>query len=148
MVLDKQRTGKTGVAFGLLRCRRGGKDVKIINGNVDANDEMIFPYFLGDEGDDGNTFTVRIGRRVGYGEWTYFTVADEPEFELYYTNAPRALQGTMSAAQVSMIHCLLDDDDHYGVYIRKVSPSEIEYAVGRREDFQGEFHGKIYRQAL
>lgn len=35
MELDKQRTGKTGVAFGLLRCWKGGKDVKIINRHCD-----------------------------------------------------------------------------------------------------------------
>lgn len=153
MELDKQRTGKTGVAFGLLRCRKGGKDVKIINRNVDANDEMIFPYFLGDAGDDGKTFTVRIGREVPYGEWAYFTVADEPEFELYYTMAPRSLQGKMTTAQVSMIHCVLDeddtsDDDDVGVYIRKVAPNQIEYAVGSEEDFSGEFGGKIYKAAI
>ena len=160
MELDRRRTGKTGVAFGLLRCRRGGKDVKIINCNVDENDEMIFPYFLGDAGFDGNTFTVRIGRDVGYGTWVYFTVADETDFEIYYTSIPRALQGKMTTAQVSMIHCIIDDaevsdDDDVGVYIRKVTPNKIEYAVGRKEDFdkdeeqfKNEFKGRIYEQKL
>lgn len=151
--LDKQRTGKTGVAFGLLRCRRGGKDIQIKNENVDANDEMIFPYFLGDAGNAGNTFTVRIGRDVNYGEWTYFTFADDSEFEIYYTSAPRALQNNLPVAQVSMAHCIFDDDEvsddeDVGVYVRKVSPNEIEYAVGRAEDFAGDFGGKIYRQKL
>ena len=151
--LDKQRTGKTGVAFGLIRCRKGGKDVKIINENVDDSGEMIFPYYLGDAGTDGKTFTVKIGREVDYGKWTYFTFADEPEFELYYTTAPRSLQGKMSTAQVSMIHCRIDDEDisddeDAGIYIRKVSPNEIDYAVGCEDDFTEEFAGKIYRQKL
>ena len=151
--LDKQRTGKTGVAFGLIRCRKGGKDVNIINRNVDKGDEIIFPYFLGDAGADGNTFTVRIDKRVGYNEWKYFTFADEPEFELYYTTVPRALQNNMPAAQVAMIHCLIDDadisdDEDAGIYIRKISPNEIEYAVGTDKDFAGEFKGKVYRQKL
>ncbi|MBQ9487322.1 MAG: hypothetical protein IJU91_05935 [Selenomonadaceae bacterium] len=151
--LDKQRTGKTGVAFGLIRCRRGGKDIKIINSNVDKSGEMIFPYYLGDAGNDGKTFTVKIGRDVEYGKWTYFTFADESEFELYYTSAPRCLKGDMPAAQVSMIHCRIDEDDvnddeDAGIYIRKVSPNEIEYAVGYPEDFDKEFTDKIYRQKL
>ena len=151
--MDKQRTGKTGVAFGLIRCRKGGKDVKIINENVDDSGEMIFPYYLGDAGTDGKTFTVKIGREVDYGKWTYFTFADEPEFELYYTTAPRSLQGKMSTAQVSMIHCRIDDEDisddeDAGIYIRKVSPNEIDYAVGCEDDFTEEFAGKIYRQKL
>ncbi|MBR4152883.1 MAG: hypothetical protein IKT98_07980 [Selenomonadaceae bacterium] len=155
MELDKQRTGKTGVAFGLLRCRRGGKDVKINNEN-ETKIDINFPYFLGDAGNDGNTFTVRIGQKVSYGEWVYFTVADEPEFELYYTKAPRSLQNNMpvSDSQIQMIHCLLDeddtiDDDNYGVYIKKVSPNMIEYAVGRAEDFAGELKVKrVYQQIL
>ena len=32
--LDRVRTGKTGVVFGLLRSRRGGKDIRIINENI------------------------------------------------------------------------------------------------------------------
>ena len=151
--LDKKRTGKTGVAFGLLRCRKGGKDVKIVNENIDDEGNPTFPYYLGDAGNDGNTFTVRIDKQVKYGEWTYFTVADEPEFELYYTTAPRALKNDMPVAQVSMVRCLLDeedttDDDDYGVYIKKVSPNQIEYAVGCDDDFKGEFSGKIHKQTL
>ena len=35
------------------------------------------------------------------------------------------------------------DDDKVGVYIRKVKPDTVEYAVGREEDFEtGDFKGK------
>lgn len=160
MDFDRKRTGKTGVAFGLLRCRKGGKDVKIVNGNVDDTGEVRFPYYLGDAGNLGKYFTVRIGKGVGYGEWAAFTFADEPEFELYYTSEPRALQDDMPIGQVQMVHCLLDeadvsDDDDVRVYIRKVAPNAIEYAVGCEEDFEkdeeafrAEFSGKIYSQSL
>ena len=59
-----------------------------------------------------------------------------------------------------MIHCIIDDaevsdDDDVGVYIRKVTPNKIEYAVGRKEDFdkdeeqfKNEFKGRIYEQKL
>ena len=152
--IDRQLTGKTGVAFGLLRCRYGGKDVKIINRNVDEMGEINFPYYLGDAGADGNTFTVRIGREIGYDIWNYFTAADEPEFELYYTTAPSALQGDMPVEKVSKVRCFLDegeatDDENVGVYIRKVGTNAIEYAVGRAENFAGgDFRGKVYRQVL
>ena len=151
--LDKQRTGKTGVAFGLLRCRRGGKDVKIINRNVDSGGEMIFPYFLGDAGTTGKIFTVKIDKEVGYGVWKKFTGADEPEFELYYTLAPRALNGNLEIEKVSSVHCYLDDDEtsddeDVSVYIRKVTPNKIEYAVGSEEDFADNFSGKVHGQIL
>lgn len=160
MDYDRRRTGKTGVAFGLLRCRRGGKDVKIINHNVDDSGEMLFPYYLGDAGTSGNQFTVRIGRNVGYNIWTYFTTADESEFELYYSSEPRALQGILSASQVSMVRCLLDDDEvtddeKAGIYIRKVAPNEIEYAVLSESDvdkengiLKDEFQGTIHKQSI
>ena len=152
-MLDRQRTGKTGVAFGLLRCRKGGKDIKINNKNVDRDDEVKFQYFLGDAGADGQTFTVRIGREVKYGEWAYFTSADEADFEIYYTTTPRALKNNLPIEQVSMVRCVLDDedvseDDDAGVYVRKVDPNTIEYAAGSEDDFKGEFKGKIYRQKL
>ncbi|MGP1408596.1 hypothetical protein, partial [Selenomonas sp.] len=153
MDFDRKRTGKTGVAFGLLRCRKGGKDVKIINGNVDDTGEVRFPYYLGNAGNLGKYFTVCIGKGVDYGEWAYFTFADEPEFELYYTSEPRALQDDMPIGQVQMVHCLIDeadvcDEDDVGIYIRKTAPNMIEYAVGRKEEFQTEFAGKIYSQTL
>ena len=116
---------------------------------------MLFPYYLGDAGRQGKYFTVRIGKGVGYGAWSYFTDADEPEFELYYTSEPRSLQNRMPVAQVKMVRCLFDaadvsDDDDVGVYIRKKGPNTIEYAVGRKEDFEkeAEFSGKIYPKDL
>ena len=150
---DRMRTGKTGVAFGLLRCRKGGKDIKIINKNVDAHDELLFPYFLGSLSERG-CFRVDIDARVDYGTWSYFTYADEDEFELYYTQEPRALQGHMKASEVRMVRCIIDDDDvsdddEVGVYIRKKSPNTIEYTVASEKALGGKnYKGKIYTVRL
>ena len=150
---DRLRTGKTGVAFGLLRCRKGGKDVKIINKNVDAHDELLFPYFLGSLNEHG-CFHVDIDARVDYGVWTYFTYADEDEFELYYTQEPRALKGHMKAAEVRMVRCMIDDsdvsdDDDVGVYIRKKSPNTIEYTVAAEKSLMAKnYKGTIYTVRL
>ena len=150
---DRLRTGKTGVAFGLLRCRKGGKDVKIINKNVDERDELLFPYFLGSLNERG-CFKVDIDARVDYGVWTYFTYADEDEFELYYTQEPRALKGHMKAAEVRMVRCMIDDDevsddDTIGVYIRKKSPNTIEYTVASEKSLAAKtYKGTIYTVRL
>lgn len=150
---DRLRTGKTGVAFGLLRCRKGGKDVKIINKNVDEHDELLFPYFLGSLNERGR-FRVDIDARVEYGTWSYFTYADEDEFELYYTQEPRAMQGRMKAAEVRMVRCIIDDDDvsdddAVGVYIRKKSPNTIEYTVASERSLETKpYEGKIYTVRL
>lgn len=154
MALDMQRTGKTGVAFGLLRCRRGGKDVKIINHNTDESGEILFPYYLGYGDASGYKFDVQIGLGVEYGDWAQFTSADEPEFELYYTSEPRAKQlGELALSQVSMVRCPLDEkevsgDPEVAVFIRKVKPNMIEYAVGKKSDFEEEFKGRVHQQVL
>ena len=150
---DQMRTGKTGVAFGLLRTRIGGKDVKIIDEDISLDNEVIFPYYLGDIDRDGH-FEVLIGLKVPYGEWTKFAYADETEFELYYTKEPKALDSQLTESEVNRVRCRIDsanisDDDNIQVYIRKASPDSVEYAIGTANDFnRGDFQGKIYRKQL
>ena len=149
MHIDKIRTGKTGVAFGLLRSRLGGKDVKIVT----ASKEADFPYYLGAIDYDGH-FRVSIGKDVAYKEWRRFTFADESEFELYYTKNASALENKLSEYEVNSVRLLLDDDelsddDDVGVYICKESPDRISYATGRESDFaSGEFNGKKHDARL
>lgn len=137
--LDRKLTGKTGVAFGLLRSRKGGKDVKIINANVDASGEALFPYFLGDIDIEGH-FHVRIGKQVPYQSWAAFCYADEEDFEIYYTSEPQAIENQMPPEAVKHVNCRIEagdvsDADDTMIYIRKVKPDTIEYAVGTEEDF-------------
>ena len=153
--IDRRITGKTGVAFGLLRSRLGGKDVKVINHNIDTTGEANFPFFLGTiELED--CFEIRIPKTVGYGIWAPFCYADEPFFELYYTTKPKAVEGTLMRNEVAMLKCRikdeeLSDDDNVKVFLRKVNPDTIEYAVGKEEEFKtgNGFKGKnIYTKVL
>ncbi len=149
---DRLRTGKTGVAFGLLRTRIGGRDVKIIDEDH-VRDESPFRYYLGSI-DRHNHFIVKIGMETSYGEWKRFTFADVPRFELYYTSEPSSMQGKFGEEDVERVLCRFEpsacqDDETVGVYIRKVKPDTIEYAVGREADFSsGEFQGKTYPKRL
>lgn len=149
--LDKVRTGKTGVVFGLLRSRKGGRDVKIKELDLAEQKEIIFPYYLGDI-DRSNHFHVRIGRDVSYGKWAQFLPADEAEFELYYTKEARSLENTMSPQEVTWVHCLIDENEVHEdkhIYICKASPDTIKYAVGdAKTNFDEGFKGKIYTQSL
>ena len=152
MDYDRVLTGKTGVAFGLLRSRVGGKDVKIIDNNKE-NGEITFPFYLG-EIDRSGHFHVVIGHDSGYGKWVRFTYGDERVFELYYTLEPQAMEGTMAACEVSKVRCRLtpdeiSDEEDVFVYIRKVKPDCIEYAVGKEADFTaGEVTKKIHSLQL
>ncbi len=138
--LDQKLTGKTGVAFGLLRSRKGGKDVKIVNDNVDDSGEALFPYFLGDIDVDGN-FCVRVGQGVPYHSWAEFCYADEAYFEIYYTAEPQALEGKLPQKAVKYVRCRIDkadvsDDDDRMIFLRKVGPDAVEYAVGTKAEFE------------
>ena len=135
--LDQKLTGKTGVAFGLLRSRNGGRDVKIVNDNVDDSGEALFPYFIGDIDMDGH-FCVRIGQGVPYDSWAEFCYADQVYFEIYYTAEPQALEGNLPEKAVKFVRCRIDkadvsDDEERMIFLRKVAPDAIEYAVGTKE---------------
>ncbi|WP_295916935.1 hypothetical protein [uncultured Anaerovibrio sp.] len=141
MNFDQKATGKTGVAFGLLRSRMGGRDVRIKGVKMEAP----FPFYLG-EIDDEDHFRVLVGVDVPYKKWMPFTFADVPIFELYFTKEARANKGDMLRSEVKVTRCKLSeadiepymDDDDAHIFIRKVSPDTIEYAAGKDSDFAAE----------
>ena len=139
------------MVFGLIRSRKGGRDVKIVDRDIKTQAEIVFPYYLGDI-DRDNHFRVRIGRDVAYGQWVQFIAADEDEFELYYTKEARALENNLAPGDVKRVRCRLDDndvDDELYVYIRKAAPDAIEYATGGDDDdMKGEIKGKVYKKIL
>ncbi|MBO6085084.1 MAG: hypothetical protein J6P19_01630 [Acetobacter sp.] len=133
--IDQVRTGKTGVVFGLLRTRKGGKDIKMVERDIEQG-EITFPYYLGNI-DRNKHFRVRIGQGVGYNQWTKFIVADEEEFELYYTKEARALNNDLSSSEVSHVRCEIDSDDVNEdgyIYIAKMSPDTIAYGVAASKE--------------
>ena len=134
-------TGKTGVAFGLLDCRKGGNDVLVIDHNLSAEKEVLFRYYLG-YSDRADKFHVILGREVGYLEWVPFFYTNDDRFEIYFTSEPRALENKMDITEVPApkkcrIH-YVDGHDEGMIYIRKVAPKRIEYTVAGEEGIVGE----------
>lgn len=154
MDFDKIHTGKTGVVFGLLRSRKGARDVKIVNKNNDANNEVQFRYLLG-VSDHNENFKPVIGWGVGYNKWEKFTWADEEDFDLFYTSEPKALEGNLPAAKVSRVFCSIDSDEvseDANIYIRKTAPDKIQYTVVEEDEIssfnENTWPHKIYSQTL
>lgn len=154
MDFDKIHTGKTGVVFGLLRSRKGARDVKIVNKNNDANNEVQFRYLLG-VSDHNENFKPVIGWGVGYNKWEKFTWADEEDFDLFYTSEPKALEGNLPAAKVSRVFCSIDSDEvseDANIYIRKTAPDKIQYTVAEEDEIssfnENTWPHKIYSQTL
>lgn len=132
----KRPTGKTGVAFGLVQCRKGGR-IKVVSKNNDENEEIKFKYYIGH--DEFGEFYVDISRDVKYQEWQYFIDASEDEFEFYYTNLPEATTNKLSVENLKRKNIILPIvDEEANIYIRAVSPSCIEYVVSKEEDIKNE----------
>ena len=151
---ERLRTGKTGVAFGLLRSRKGGRDVKILS-SANSTQEAPFPFYLGKIDDDGY-FDVTIKLDIPYNQWTQFTFADEDIFEIYFTKESSAIGGKLKRNEVAVMRCNLDeadlsDEDDVFVFVRKATPDKIEYATGRvveDSDEPPQIISKIYSAEL
>lgn len=149
-------TGKTGVAFGLLQCRKGGKIERVSNTNKDT--EIPFQFFIGWVSKkkfvlfrDDSKVTKYKGK-PDYNTWYKFIEADDDVFELNYTTLPECVNGDLLAvgnAAVKMIRCTVDvvDENAY-VYIRAVDPHTIEYVVAENDDVENSMLGEISRKEL
>ncbi len=119
-------SGKTGVAFGLIKGRKGGK-IKIIDRNI-AGDEIKFKYFVGYN--KKNKFTVITDREINYNEWYYFIDASEEDFEIYYTNHPIASGNSMDIKTVNRKKLRISKtNEDAGVFVRAKGPTLLEYVV-------------------
>ena len=136
--IDRIKTGKTGVAFGLIRSRESGRDVHILNAAMTKDSEILFPYLLGCE-DRNSCFDVLIGENVGYGIWARFLPCTGNEMELYYTKEARAQSHNMPVSESNYEIMYIDDEyvneDGY-FFIRKIAPDTIEYTVALTEDME------------
>lgn len=124
-------TGKTGVAYGLLECRKSSR-IKVEDETKDT-DEIKFNFYTGYN--NFGKFEVVTDRDIPYGKWIEFIDASEPDFELYFTDLPEAAGSQMSIQGVSKKICRIDETmDEAMVYIRAVEPSVLEYCAALNEE--------------
>ncbi|OON99637.1 MAG: hypothetical protein ATN35_11595 [Epulopiscium sp. Nele67-Bin004] len=127
-------TGKTGVAFGVVRGRKGGKI--IINDFSKNEDGQIgFQYYVGDSNED-NCFDVKITPEFPYNEWVKYTPATAVEVEIFYTTLPNTSKKSMPITETRKTTIYLPQayqDDEY-VFLRPVAPAEIEYMIGKSDE--------------
>ncbi|RZP75559.1 molecular chaperone DnaK [Vibrio vulnificus] len=130
-------TGKTGVAFGLIESREGGR-VKVVDHNI-ADDDVRFKYYLGES--RKKKFRPLIDREVKFNQWNEFIDAYYDTFEIFFTDQPSSSTGQVSIGDSSIkkkvVKLDVTDEDAL-VYIRVVSPTAIEYVVANEEDIANE----------
>jgi len=132
-------TGKTGVAFGLIESREGGR-IKVIDHNVEEND-IRFKFYLGES--RKNKFKAIIDREIAFNQWIEFIDASYEKFEFFYTDQPSASTGEMSVADsaIKKSSIKLDmKDDEAMVYMRIVSPTKVEYVVANENGIENDIY--------
>jgi len=121
--------GKTGVAYGLIETRAGGR-VLVIDKNIGEKD-IKFKYYLGIN--KRKKLKVIVSREVAYDQWVEFIDAGEEFFEIYYTSSALATTNNLSINDSSILRKRLkikNIDLDKNVYIRFISPTVFEYGVG------------------
>lgn len=125
----KKPTGKTGVAFGLLDNR-----VRVIHRQ---EDEIRFKYYLGLN--RKKKFYCVMDRNQKYGMWKRFCTASVEEFDIWYTQLPKATTNNMPITDLGIYSepgFIEEPDEEKGVYIRFVEPTVLEYVVASEEEME------------
>lgn len=143
---DYTPDAKTGVAFGLISCRPGGK-IRVENYNS-ISGEAKFKYYLGYI--SRKNFNTLIDRDVEYNAWNYFIDASEKDFEIYYTDNPLAKNNNCPSNIAKKISIsLYETHGEKGVYIKTISSNQIQYVIGTEEELKlGKFSSEIQTVTL
>lgn len=136
-------TGKTGVAFGLLKCRPGGK-IQIIR-NVKENGQIPFKYYIGYE--KTARFRMISDTTINYGEWTEFDEAYNgcaedkmTDIEIYYSSSPEVTTNKVDISRTQVARRRVPNSENAKIFYRAVKPSVIEYTVACEDKLKtGEF---------
>lgn len=131
--ISRQITCKTGVVFGMLDTRKGGK-IEVIS-EISADDEAKFEYYLGYEKyDKFNMLINRDDEKFNNGEWCEIAdYADEQTILLYYTSEARASNPDKKMNIHEVSSKKLELDKEYGetdrVMIKRVGVNSFVYEV-------------------
>ena len=123
-------TGKTGVAFGLLRCRDGSA-IRVVDITPEGKDKKQIPFQFYVGRARLGKFKVMLDKATKLGEWHKFIGAKLGVFDLLYSNESIAAtnEAPVSVAKRLTIH--FDADPTASVYIKAVTSNQICYAVSK-----------------
>ena len=130
-------TGKTGVAYGLIYSRKGGR-IKVTNRDEKENlaNEVNFKFYVGKNKRD--LFNLILSPNSKYEKFEYFGIAISDTFEIYYTTLPEAQTGKMEIDRTNVKRISLnedyDEDEEYRIYIKATKPTKISYVIVKKEE--------------
>lgn len=122
-------TGKTGVAYGLLKCRDGG-EIKVETITPDGA-RVPFQYYIGRR--KKGKFRLVIDRSTKLKTWYKFIDAGGA-FDILYTDRPEAATGEAPMTIAKQKHITIEAPDKTAfVYIRPAESRVIEYLIAHDE---------------
>ena len=132
-------TGKTGVAYGLIYSRKGGK-IKVTNRDEKANigNEINFSYYVGTSKRD--KFIPVITPSSKYEEYSFLGILTSDTFEIYCTTSPEAQTKQLEIEKAIVKRIALKNDyngdEKYRIYIKanKNEPTKIHYIIVKKEE--------------
>ncbi len=120
-------TGKTGVAFGLLKCRDSG-NVKITH-ITPTDNQTPFQFYIGRN--KKRKFKTIISKNTKFGVWYEFIDAGN-SFDILYSDSPEAVSDQMDVQKARRINVTLEKTDPESkVFLRAVKSNVIEYAIAK-----------------
>ena len=136
---DSKITGKTGVAYGLIYSRKGGR-IKVTNRDEKENvaNEINFKFYLGNSKKD--KFNPIITPNSSYEKYEFLGILTSDIFEIYYTTSPEAQTGEMEIGKDDpkikriSLNEEYDEDERYRIYIKTVTPDKISYAIVKKKE--------------
>jgi len=130
-------TGKTGVAYGLIYSRKGGR-IKVTNRDEKENmaNEVNFKFYIGNNKRD--LFNTVLSPNSKYEKFEYFGKVTSDTFEIYYTTLPEAQTCKMEIDKTNVKRISLNEeyaeDEEYRIYIKATKPTKISYAIVKKEE--------------
>ena len=130
-------TGKTGVAYGLIYSRKGGR-IKVTNRDENENmaNEVNFKFYVGNNKRD--LFNTVLSPNSKYEKYEYFGKVTSDTFEIYYTTLPEAQTSKMEIDRTNVKRISLneeyDEDEEYRIYIKATKPTKISYTIVKKEE--------------
>ena len=123
---DSKITGKTGVAYGLIYSRKGGR-IKVTNRDEKENvaNEINFKFYLGNSKKD--KFNPIITPNSSYEKYEFLGILTSDIFEIYYTTSSEAQTGQMEIGKDDpkikriSLNEEYDEDERYRIYIKTVN---------------------------
>ena len=123
-------TGKTGVAYGLLKCRDGG-EINVSTITPDG-ERVPFQYYIGRR--KKGKFRLVIDRNSKLKTWYKFIDAGG-DFDILYTDRPEAASGDAPMTIAKQKHISIEQPDKTAfVYIRPAESRVIEYIIAHDEN--------------